>query len=88
MCSINHDLKAIYLHIPKNGGLYIEHVLNKYYNFKSYYLTHENHSLFGDEKTINNGFLHLKKDGLYKYFETSQKFNNIMDMNEDKWNSY
>ena len=88
MCSINHELKAIYLHIPKNGGLYIEHVLNTFYNFKSYYLTHEDHCLFGDENTINNGFLHLNKDGIYKYFETSKKFNNIMDMNEDKWKSY
>ena len=89
MCSINHDLKAIYLHIPKNGGLYIEHILNKYYGFKSYYLTHEDHKSFGDDETvINNGFLHLKKYGIYKYFETSKKFSEMMNMDEEKWNSY
>ena len=27
MCSINHELKAIYIHIPKNGGLYVEEIL-------------------------------------------------------------
>lgn len=89
MCSINHDLKAIYLHIPKNGGLYIEHILNKYYGFKSYYLTHEDHKAFGDDETVvNNGFLHLKKYGIYKYFETSKKFSEMMNMDEEKWNSY
>ena len=39
MCSINHDMKAIYLHIPKNGGLYIQNVLEKYYGFKTLYFT-------------------------------------------------
>jgi hypothetical protein len=27
MCSINDDSKTIYIHVPKNGGLYVEHIL-------------------------------------------------------------
>ena len=38
MCSINHDKKAIFIHIPKNGGSYIAETLNKYYGFQNYYL--------------------------------------------------
>ena len=31
MCSINHNLKAIFIHIPKNGGSYISEILSKNY---------------------------------------------------------
>ena len=48
MCSINHDLKAIFIHIPKCGGLFVEKVLEDLYNFKTFYFTHENHSNFID----------------------------------------
>ena len=46
MCSINHDLKAIYLHIPKTGGSYISSVLTNYYGFKNYYLKRPDHNQF------------------------------------------
>lgn len=49
MCSINHDLKAIFFHVPKNGGLYIETLLNKYYGFKTYYFTRKDHNLFNPD---------------------------------------
>ena len=39
MCSINHDLKAIFIHIPKTAGTYLADVLHKNYGFKKYYLT-------------------------------------------------
>ncbi len=55
MCSINHDLKAIYLHIPKNGGLYVQNILEKYYNFKTIYFTRSDHYLFDiDENKDEN----------------------------------
>ena len=31
MCSINHNLKALFIHIPKNGGSYVAEILSKYY---------------------------------------------------------
>ena len=31
MCSINHDKKAIFIHIPKTGGSYIAEILQKNY---------------------------------------------------------
>jgi hypothetical protein len=36
MIYINHDVKAIFIHIPKTGGTYIGPTLEKYYGFKSY----------------------------------------------------
>ena len=48
MCSINHDLELIYVHTPKCGGLYIQRLLETFYNFKTYYFTHENHDNFID----------------------------------------
>ena len=46
MCSINHDLKAIYIHIPKCGGTFIQNILSHYYNFDNIDLPHENHINF------------------------------------------
>lgn len=92
MCSINHDLKAIYFHIPKVGGLYIQEILDKIYDFKTYYFTSENHLDYIDnnDNQIENykGFLNIRKKGIYRYFRYSEKFNLLANMNEDKWNSY
>jgi len=54
MCSINHDLKAIYFHVPKVGGLYIEKVLQKFYNFETYYITANNHNDYFIDNNDNN----------------------------------
>jgi len=98
MCSINHDLKAIYFHIPKNGGLYVENILNKYYGFKTLYFTREDHYKYDIKekeefnklyfKNIKNGFINIRKEGILRYLQTSDEYNKLMDMNEEKWNSY
>ncbi len=98
MCSINHDLKAIYVHIPKNGGLYIQNILEKYYNFKTIYYTRPDHYLFDidenkdynldNHKNISNGFINIRKQGIFRYFSTSDDFNKLADMDEEKWESY
>lgn len=101
MCSINHDLKLIFIHSPKCGGLFVEKVLNNFYGFKTYYFTHENHNLFIDNELNDNlydtqqneypivhGFLRITKQGVLRYFMTSNIHNNEMDMTLDKWNSY
>jgi len=46
MCSINHDLKAIYIHVPKCGGSFIGGILTNYYDFESIRLPHEKHKDF------------------------------------------
>jgi hypothetical protein len=98
MCSINHNLKAIYFHIPKVGGLYIEKVLQKFYNFQTFYITADNHSAYFSEDNNRNdnrnnisefkGFLNIRTKGIYRYFINSRNFNYISNMNDEKWKTY
>ena len=92
MCSINHDLKAIYFHIPKVAGLYIEEILEKFYNFNTYYFTSEFHYDYIDDQYENfhnfKGFLNIRKKGIYRYYFYSNKFFKLSNMDIDKWNSY
>ena len=46
MCSINHDLKAIIIHIPKTAGTYIANHLENYYGFKTYLIRRPDHKMF------------------------------------------
>jgi hypothetical protein len=85
MCSINHELKAIYIHIPKNGGLYIEDILTKYYGFRTLYFTRNDHEEFTDSlnnfdpNKLLNGFIHIRKKGILRYFSTSKEHNEKTD---------
>jgi hypothetical protein len=88
MCSINHDLKAVFIHIPKNGGSYISEILTKYYGFKTYYLQRPDHKFFcmGKDKSVDK---HENKiHGTLMYYKTSKYINRIMNMNDNKWNNY
>lgn len=96
MCSINHDLKCIYFHIPKTGGLYIEKILEKCYNFQTYYFTADNHLDYLEKSNFEKeyifkefkGFLNIRTKGMYRYYINSKNFNYISDMNDEKWKSY
>lgn len=93
MCSISHDLKAIFIHIPKCGGLFVEKVLKDYYNFTTFYFTHENHCDFTDvnekiDEENHSGFLYIKKQGIMKYFMSSKIHSEKQNMNTEKWNQY
>lgn len=95
MCSINHDLKCVYIHLPKCGGSYVTEILEKFYDFKTYYFTSENHINFINETRFTNlnysnkrGFFYIKKKGMYRYFRYSEKFNILTGMTEDKWKDY
>ena len=97
MCSINHDLKAIYFHIPKNGGLYIQTVLETFYGFKTFYFTSEKHNEFLESNipqkmhnfdNLINGFIKIRRRGIYQYYETSEKHNALSLMDNDKWKNY
>ena len=88
MCSINHDKKAIFIHIPKNGGSYIAEILSKNYGFKNYYLQRPDHEIFclGKDKSVDK---HENKiHGTLMYYKTSNYINKIMNMDKKKWNSY
>ena len=88
MCSINHDKKAIYIHIPKTGGSFIRDSLKNYYGFKSYYLKRPDHNQFcriydnSVDKHENKIF------GTLLYYKTSPYLNRIMNMDQEKWNNY
>jgi len=98
MCSINHDLKAIYIHIPKCGGLFVEKILTSFYNFKTYYFTHENHEEFIDIDNLERnsfdfqsnvkGFLKITKKGVLSYYMSSTIHNKYTGMTLEKWNEY
>jgi hypothetical protein len=98
MCSINHDLKIIYIHIPKCGGLFVQKILEKFYNFKTYYFTHENHDDFIDSDNLERevesgnanvkGFLKINKKGVLRYYMSSNVHNEYTGMTIQKWNEY
>ena len=88
MCSINHNKKCIYIHIPKNGGSYISEILSKYYGFKNYYLQRPDHESFCFGKDYSVDKHENKIHGTLIYYKTSPFINNIINMNEEKWNSY
>ena len=101
MIYINHDKKAIFLHIPKTGGSYIGPTLVQYYGFISYlelitYRRPDHNTVcrtnyFPNKLTGNMLYdycLFNKLLGLMVYCTTSEYFNAKMNMDEEKWNSY
>lgn len=88
MCSINHDKKAIYIHIPKNGGTYICDILSKYYNFTNYYLQRDDHKSFCLSKDKSVKMHENKLHGTLIYYKTNNDINKKMNMDKNKWNTY
>ena len=88
MCSINHDKKAIFIHIPKNGGSYISEILSKHYGFKNYYLQRPDHIIFCKDHDYSVDKHENKIHGTLSYYKSSTYINKIMNMDEKKWNTY
>ena len=88
MCSINHDLKAVYLHIPKTGGSYISSILSTYYGFKNYYLKRPDHIQFTRSNDNSIDKHENKTVGTYLYYSSCPYLNKIMNMNAEKWKTY
>ncbi len=88
MCSINHDLKAIFIHIPKTAGTYLADVLHKNYGFKKYYITRPDHAQFcrSYDNSIKSHENHVH--GTLMYYKTSAYCNRIMGMTREKWDEY
>jgi hypothetical protein len=56
-CSINHELKLIYIPLPKCGCTFITNILKKYYEFESIILPNENHKDFSNFFSKNIDFI-------------------------------
>ena len=101
MIYINHNIKAIFIHIPKTGGTYIGPTLEEYYGFTSYLslIAHRRpdhnivcktqylHKILTGNKIYDNSFFN-KIIGLLLYCKTSNYLTKEMNMNEDKWKTY
>ena len=90
MCSINHDLKAIFIHVHKTGGSYIASVLKEYYGFQTYYLKRPDHDTFCLNRRKNPYQKNYENriHGVYVYYKTSPHLNAKMNMTTQKWESY
>ena len=101
MLYINHDKKAIFIHIPKTGGSYIGPTLVKYYGFICYLdclnMRRLDHDIICEtnkfEKVATNNTIYdnsffNKVVGILIYCKTSNDINNACNMNELKWNTY
>ena len=88
MCSINHDKKAIYIHIPKTGGSFIRDSLKNYYGFKTYYLKRPDHNQLCRIHDNSVDKHENKIFGTLLYYKTSPYLNKIMNMDHEKWNNY
>jgi len=101
MIYINHDKKALFIHIPKTGGSYIGPTLVQYYGFISYLQIinkrrpdHNTICRTSQFKTIltknplyDNSFFN-KLVGILMYCKTSDYLNKAMNMDEYKWQTY
>lgn len=90
MCSVNHNLKAIFIHVHKTGGTYISYMLHKYYGFINYYLRRPDHDTFCLNKKKTTKYINYENriHGVLMYYKTSAFINKKMGMTPDKWNSY
>lgn len=92
MIYISHELKAIYIHIPKCGGCYTRNILKKYYNFKTVNFKNKNHEDYCDNTKNYNvskfNCVSINKKGILRYYYDNPVFNKLMNMDTDKWNSY
>ena len=81
MACINRELKVMYIHLPKAGGLFIERVLKKFYGFETIKFGRNDHDEFNENKNLQKStnfkikpkmMLHLRNKGLIRYHECDE----------------
>lgn len=101
MLYINHEKKAIFIHIPKTAGSYISKILVKYYGFTSYLnllvnkrpdhnivcMTNHFPNILTGNPLYDNSFFN-KVIGILNYCQSSDYINHHCNMNSEKWNTY
>ena len=95
MCTINHDLKAIFFHIPKTAGSYIANVLDNKYGFNNYMsmlrpdfhkFNEFNKEQYEEEKDIYKVFPYKNRlFGINNYYSDSPELLEMMCLDEGKW---
>lgn len=91
MCSVNHEKKAIFIHIPKTAGIYIRTTLDKYYGFETFLCKRDDHKEYcNTNMNLNKGKIltFCNNRGIYNYYKTSNQLTKMMDLNDEKWNDY
>ena len=69
MCSVNHELKAIYMHIPKVGGNTVKNILEKFYEFKTMYFINPDHLDYCIHENEKIGRHKIKMDKIHEYYD-------------------
>lgn len=81
MACINRELKVMYIHLPKAGGLFIENVLKKFYGFETIKFGRNDHDEFNENKNLQKStnfkikpkmMLHLRNKGLIRYHDCDE----------------
>ena len=89
MCSVNHDLKAVFIHVHKTAGTTLAMTLKKYYGFETFYLRRPDHQTFCfDKKKKKYINFENRVHGILNYYKTSSFINKKMKMNPQKWAAY
>ena len=95
MASINHKLNAIYFHIPKTAGSYIQNTLDTNYEFNNYmHMLRPDFEKFNDfnkekyleEKDIYKVFPYKNRMfGINNYYSDSPELKEMMCLDNGKW---
>lgn len=95
MASINHDKKAIYFHIPKTAGSYIQNVLDNHYGFNNYMnllrpdfdiFNIYNKQQYDIEKDLHKVFPYKNRMfGINNYYSGSEELLEMLILDEGRW---
>jgi hypothetical protein len=92
MCSVNHNLKTIFIHVPKTGGSYIENILKSNYGFIfDYEIKSNNYGFIENSKTDNDEVFPILPKinrGCLKYYMNSEYIKEKYNITNEMWNSY